>query len=133
MVIFSIAAWLLSVEVALYAILTYLAASKTVDFILEGVEEFTGVTIISDKNEAIGQFIKEKMGRGLTLYTGKKGFGKRGESETAHDILFTVVTRLEISRLTNEIEKIDPTAFVVMHSIRDSKGGMVKKKPLMDH
>ena len=129
-VIFSVAAWLLSVEVALYAILTYLAASKTVDFILEGVEEFTGVTIISDKNEAIGQFIKEKMGRGLTLYTGKKGFGKRGESETAHDILFTVVTRLEISRLTNEIEKIDPTAFVVMHSIRDSKGGMVKKKPL---
>ena len=129
-VIFSVAAWLLSVEVALYAILTYLAASKTVDFILEGVEEFTGVTIISDKNEAIGQFIKEKLGRGLTLYTGKKGFGKRGESETAHDILFTVVTRLEISRLTNEIEKIDPTAFVVMHSIRDSKGGMVKKKPL---
>jgi uncharacterized membrane-anchored protein YitT (DUF2179 family) len=47
--------------------------------------------------------------------------------------LFTVVTRLEISRLTNEIEKIDPTAFVVMHSIRDTKGGMVKKKPLMEH
>jgi uncharacterized membrane-anchored protein YitT (DUF2179 family) len=131
-IIFSVAAWLLSVEVALYAILTYLAASKTVDFILEGVEEFTGVTIISDKNEAIGQFIKEQMGRGLTIYTGKKGFGKRGESDAAHDILYTVVTRLEISRLTNEIEKIDPTAFVVMHSIRDSKGGMVKKKP-MDH
>jgi uncharacterized membrane-anchored protein YitT (DUF2179 family) len=132
-VIFSAAAWLLSVEVALYAILTYLSASKTVDFILEGVEEFTGVTIISEKNEAIGHFIKEKMGRGLTIYTGKKGFGKRGESDMPHDVLFTVVTRLEISRLTNEIEKIDPTAFVVMHSIRDTKGGMVKKKPLMGH
>jgi uncharacterized membrane-anchored protein YitT (DUF2179 family) len=132
-IIFSVAAWLLSVEVALYAILTYLAASKTVDFILEGVEEFTGVTIISHKNEEIGQFIRQHMGRGLTVYSGKKGFGKRGESQVANDILFTVVTRLEISRLNNEIDRIDPTAFVVMHSIRDTKGGMVKKKPLMDN
>lgn len=132
-VIFSVAAWLLSVEVALYAILTYLAASKTVDFILEGVEEFTGVTIISHKNEEIGQFIRNQMGRGLTVYSGKKGFGKRGETDVPNDILFTVVTRLEISRLNNEIDRIDPTAFVVMHSIRDTKGGMVKKKPLMQH
>jgi uncharacterized membrane-anchored protein YitT (DUF2179 family) len=132
-IIFSVAAWLLSVEVALYAILTYLAASKTVDFILEGVEEFTGVTIISHKNEEIGLFLRQQMGRGLTVYSGKKGIGKRGETDVPNDILFTVVTRLEISRLTNEIEKIDPTAFVVMHSIRDTKGGMVKKKPLMEH
>lgn len=128
--IFSVAAWLLSIETALYAILTYLAASKTVDFLLEGVEEFTGVTIISVRNEEIGEFIRQKMGRGLTIYAGKKGFGKRGESYAVTDILFTVVTRLEISRLTNEIEKIDPNAFVVMHSIRDTKGGMVKKRPL---
>lgn len=129
-IIFSVSAWLLSIETALYAILTYLAASKTVDFLLEGVEEFTGVTIISVKNEEIGEFIRYKMGRGLTIYSGKKGFGKRGESYAASDILFTVVTRLEISRLTNEIEKIDPNAFVVMHSIRDTRGGMVKKRPL---
>jgi uncharacterized membrane-anchored protein YitT (DUF2179 family) len=131
--IFSVAAWLLSVEVALYAILTYLAASKTVDFLLEGVEEFTGVTIISNRNEQIGRFINEKMGRGLTIYSGKKGFGKRGETDLATDILFTVVTRLEISRLTNEIHRIDPEAFVVMHSIRDTRGGMVKKRPLKEH
>lgn len=128
--IFSVAAYLLSPETALYAILTYLAASKTVDFILEGVEEFTGVTIISPRSEEIASFIKEKMGRGLTIYTGKKGFGKRGENVAVTDILFTVVTRLEISRLTNEVEKIDPNAFIVMQSIRDTKGGMVKKRPL---
>lgn len=126
-VIFAVAAWLLSVETALYAILTYLAASKTVDFLLEGVEEFTGVTIISHRNEEIGRFIREKMGRGSTVYQGKRGFGKRGESHGS-DILFTVVTRLEITRLTNEIDKIDPNAFVVMHSVRDTRGGMVKKK-----
>ncbi|HEX6191066.1 MAG TPA: YitT family protein [Chitinophagaceae bacterium] len=129
-VIFSVAAYLHSVEMALYSILTYMAAARTVDFILEGIEEFTGVTIISPHSAEIADFIKNKMGRGLTIYTGKKGFGKRGESLTATDIIFTVVTRLEISRLTHEVEKIDPNAFVVMQSINDTRGGMVKKRPL---
>ncbi|MBC7874068.1 MAG: YitT family protein [Ferruginibacter sp.] len=128
-VIFSVAAYLYSVEMALYSILTYMAAAKTVDFILEGIEEFTGVTIISPHTEAIGNFIKNKMGRGLTVYTGKKGYGKRGE-RLATEILFTVVTRLEISRLKHEIEKIDPNAFIVMQSVNDTHGGMVKKRPL---
>jgi len=129
-IIFSVAAYLLSVEVALYSILTYLAASKTVDFILEGIEEFTGVTIISPHSDEIADFIKQKMGRGLTIYSGKRGFGKRGETYHSTDIIFTVLTRLEISRLTNEIEKIDPNAFIVMQSIKDTRGGMVKKRPL---
>jgi uncharacterized membrane-anchored protein YitT (DUF2179 family) len=130
LVIFSAAAWLLSVEMALYSILTYLAASKTVDFILEGIEEFTGVTIISPHSDEITDFIKYKMGRGLTIYSGKRGFGKSGENDKATNIIFTVVTRLEISRLTNEVEKIDPNAFIVMQSIKDTRGGMVKKRPL---
>lgn len=131
-IIFSAAAYLLTPEIALYAILTYLSASKTVDFILEGVEEFTGVTIISIRNEEIAEFIRQKMGRGLTVYGGKRGFGKRGENQLTTDILFTVVTRLEISTLTNEIDRIDPNAFVVMHSVKDTKGGMVKKRPLKE-
>ncbi len=129
-IIFSVAAYLLTIETALYSILTYLAAAKTVDFILDGIEEFTGVTIISPHSSEIAAFIKQKMGRGLTIYSGKRGYGKRGESDTNTDIIFTVVTRLEISRLNSEIEKIDPHAFIVMQSIRDTKGGMVKKKPL---
>lgn len=132
-VIFSTAAWLLGVEIALYAILTYLSAAKTVDFILEGIEEFTGVTIISPRSEEIAELIKQKLGRGLTIYSGKKGFGKRGETQLANDIIFTVVTRLEISRLTSEVEKIDPNAFIVMQSIKDTRGGMVKKRPLKEH
>lgn len=128
--IFSAAAWLLSVETALYSILTYLAASKTVDFILEGIEEFTGVTIISPHSEEIADFIKQKMGRGLTIYTGKRGYGKRGQTYTPTDIIFTVVTRLEVTRLTTAIGQIDPHAFIVTQSIRDTHGGMVKKRPL---
>jgi uncharacterized membrane-anchored protein YitT (DUF2179 family) len=129
-VIFSAAAYLINIETALYSVLIYISASKTVDFILEGIEEFTGVTIISTHCSEIALFIKEKMGRGLTVYSGKRGYGKRGESPVDSDILFTVVTRLEISRLTIEVEKIDPNAFIVMQSIKDTRGGMVKKRPL---
>jgi uncharacterized membrane-anchored protein YitT (DUF2179 family) len=128
--IFSIAAWLLSVETALYAMLTYLSASKTVDFIIEGIEEYTGVTIISVKEEKIREMIVEKMGRGITVYKGERGFGKSGEKVYDMSILYTVITRLEISKLKLEIEKIDPNAFVVMNSIKDMKGGMIKKRRL---
>ena len=129
-VIFSVAAYLLTVEVALYSILTYLAASRTVDFILEGIEEFTGVTIISSRSNQVAEMIQTKLGRGLTIYAGRKGFGKSGMSNQTIDIIFTVITRLEINRLRTEIEKIDPRAFMVMQSIRDTHGGMVKKIPL---
>ncbi len=105
-VIFSAAAYLLSVEAALYSILTYLAASKTVDFILEGIEEFTGVTIISTRSKEIAEMIKSKLGRGLTIYSGKKGYGKSGETYHSTEIIFTVITRLEISRLNSEVEKM---------------------------
>jgi len=127
--IFSVAAFLLSVEIALYSILIYLAASKTVDFILEGIEEFTGVIIISPRSAQIAQMIRTKLRRGLTIYSGKKGYGKTGETYPT-EIIFTVITRLEISRLNAEIEKIDSGAFVVMHSIRDTRGGMVKRRSL---
>jgi uncharacterized membrane-anchored protein YitT (DUF2179 family) len=131
-IIFSVAAYLLSMEVAMYSILTYLSASKTVDFILEGIEEFTGVTIISTRSGQIIDAVQHKLGRGLTIYSGRKGFGKRGESNQNIDIIFTVITRLEINRLTTEIERIDPNAFIVMQSIKDTRGGMVKKIPLKE-
>ncbi|MEO8447721.1 MAG: YitT family protein, partial [bacterium] len=129
-IIFSVAAWILGVEQAFYSILTYLAASKTVDFIIEGLEEYTGVTIVSDHCETIKQAITQKLGRGFTVYSGKKGFGKRGEAEHNIDILFTVITRLEVSKLRNEINNIDENAFIVQHSISDTIGGMIKKRPL---
>ncbi len=127
--IFLAAAYFLSVEIALYSMITYLSASKTLDFIIEGIEEFTGVTIISTRNEAIRKMIIEKMGRGVTMYSGKRGYGKSGET-TEVDIVYTVVTRLELNKLNTEISNIDPNAFVVMSSVKDTKGGMIKKRPL---
>ena len=128
--IFSLAAWLMSVETALYAMLTYLSASKTVNFIIEGLEEYTAVTIISVKEEKIREMIVEKMGRGITVYKGERGFGKSGEKVYDMAILYTVITRLEINKLKLEIEKIDPSAFVVMNSVKDMNGGMIKKRRL---
>lgn len=129
--IFSAAAYFLSVEIALYSMITYLAASKTLDFIIEGIDEYIGVTIISSHNEEIRQMIINEMGRGVTVYSGKKGYGKSGETKNI-DILYTVITRLELNKLNTEIEKIEPNAFVVMNSVKDTKGGMIKKRPL-DH
>lgn len=129
-IIFSFAAWLLSFETALYSILTYLSASKTIDFILEGIEEYTGVTIISVKNEKIRIMITEKLGRGVTIYKGSRGYGKSGYKSGEIDILYSVITRLEVAKLNTEIEKIDPDAFVIMNSIKDTKGGMIKKRVL---
>lgn len=128
--IFSTAAMLLGIEAAFYSILTYLAASRTVDFIIEGIEEYIGVTVISDQSEKIQRAIIHNIGRGVTIYSGKKGFGKRGEVERELDIIFTVVTRLEISKLNNVIELVDDKAFVVQHRINDTRGGMIKKRPL---
>ena len=129
-IIFASAVYLLGIDAALYSMLTYLAASRTVDFLIEGIEEYTGVTIISYKSEEISTMITEKLGRGITVYSGKGGFGKRGYLAREMDIIFTVITRLEIPRLKMEIDLIDPNAFVVMNSIKDTKGGMIKKRRL---
>lgn len=128
-IIFSAAAYFLGIEIALYSMITYLAASKTLDFIVEGIEEYIGATIISSHHEDIRQMIINQLGRGVTVYKGRRGFGKQGE-KTEIDIVYTVLTRLELNKLNTEIEKIDPNAFVVMSSVKDTKGGMIKKRPL---
>jgi uncharacterized membrane-anchored protein YitT (DUF2179 family) len=128
-IIFSLAAYLLNIEVALYSIITYMVASKMLDFIVEGIEEYIGVTIVSSHSEEIREMIITVMGRGVTVYQGKGGYGKRGEKRDL-DILYTVITRLEINKLNTEIEKITPTAFVVMNAVKETKGGRIKKRPL---
>lgn len=129
--IFSVASYLLSVEIALYSMITYLAASKTLDFVIEGIEEYTGVTIISVHYEEIRQVLINDLGRGVTVYKGQSGYGKRGSTRDI-DIIYTVITRLEISRLHAEVDKIDPDAFIVTSSVKDIRGGMIKKRPLKD-
>ncbi len=125
-IIFAVASWLLSFEIAMYSILIYFSASKMVDFILEGLEEFIGVFIVSNHHAEIRQLIIKELGHGVTIFNGKKGFGTHGET-VGRDILYVVMSRLEIRKLSIELEKIDPNAFVIMNKIKDVKGGMFKR------
>jgi len=125
-IIFAFAAYFLNIETALYAILTYLSASSTIDFIVNGLEQYTGVTIISEHQEEIKRYIINDMKRGVTIYKGEGGYGEKKDL----DIIFTVVTKLEMSKLQSAIRQIDSDAFVIQQQIADLKGGVVKRHAL---
>ena len=120
--IFLTAAAFLGVESALYSILTYASASKTLEFLLHGIEEYTAITIISEQAEQIRQSITGVLERGVTIYK-----GRRGMTGADQDILLCVVTRLEIGRIMEIVQKYDPTAFAFIHPLADVKGGVVKR------
>jgi len=127
LIIFSFAAYLLGIEVALYSILTYLAASKTVDFFIQGIEEYIGITIISKKSEEIKRKLTKDFGKGVTVYKGKRGYSRDSKEI---DILFTFVTRLEVTKIKQEIILIDSDAVIIEQGIKDVRGGIIKKRPL---
>jgi uncharacterized membrane-anchored protein YitT (DUF2179 family) len=120
--IFSTAAFFLGIESALYSILTYFAASKTIDFLIHGIEEYTAIIIISDKSETIRHEIIRVLNHGVTVYKGQGGL-----TEEEHDILYCVVTRLEIGNVKNLTKEIDEAAFIVTHPLADAEGGIIKK------
>jgi uncharacterized membrane-anchored protein YitT (DUF2179 family) len=128
--IFSLAAIVLSIEAALYSVLTYLSASKTVDFIIQGIEEYTGVTIVSARSKEIKQAIISELGRGVTIYKGERGYGSNHYDDKDIDIVFTVVTRLEVPKVKEVVKHIDRKAFVVMNVITETNGGIIKRRPL---
>lgn len=126
-IIFLIAAFQLGLETALYSMLTYFTASRTISYVIEGLEEYTGVTIISGKSEEIKKELVMSLGRGITVYKGERGFMK--ESYDVHhdcDIIFTIVTRLEVRRLRNMVHSVDPKAFIFTNTIKEAAGGVLK-------
>jgi uncharacterized membrane-anchored protein YitT (DUF2179 family) len=127
--LFLYVAALVNLESAMYSMLTYAAASRTVDFILNGIEEYIGVTIVSQYSEDIRTVLIHKLQRGVTVYKTEGGYGKKGSTEERR-ALFCVVTRLEVTDILDEIEMIDPEAFIIQHPIRDTRGGMIKRRPL---
>lgn len=119
-IIFGVAAYVLSMQTAMYSVLAYLSASKTVDFIIVGMEEYTRITMVSTYSEEIRLMIIQKLGRGVTIYNGKRGYGKRGDQLGEMEIIYTVITRLEVAKLQAEVEKIDPNTFIVMNPVKDT-------------
>lgn len=128
--LFAFAAFMINVETAMYSMLTYISASKTVDFIINGIEEYIGVMIVSDHAEYIQHRITYELGRGVTVFNSDGGFGKKGVSTIERKVLFCVITRLEVTNLLLEIDKLDKKAFVIQYPIKDTRGGMIKRRPL---
>ncbi len=123
--IFLAAAFFLGVESALYSILTYFAASKTIDFLIHGIEEYTAIIIISERNEEIRQRIVGDLNRGVTIYKGRGGL-----SDAEQNILMCVVTRLEIGRVRTVVKEVDEAAFILIHPLADAQGGVFKRGAL---
>jgi uncharacterized membrane-anchored protein YitT (DUF2179 family) len=121
-ILFLIAIAFLGVEPALYSILTYVTAAKTLNFVIYGLEEFTAITIVSNHSAAIRESITSSLGRGVTIIRGSGGI-TRDEKE----ILYCVVTRLEIDKVKTITKELDPSAFVTMHPLVDVVGGTVRR------
>ncbi len=128
-VIFAVAAFKFGIETSMYSILTYFAAAESIKYVVEGLQAFTGVTIISGKSEEIKYQLVNKLNRGVTVYKGERGFlpGKF-EISTECDILFTVITRLELRKLKLLVFEEDPKAFVFANTIKEASGGVTSKR-----
>jgi uncharacterized membrane-anchored protein YitT (DUF2179 family) len=122
-VLFMVAMSVLGVNAALYSILTYVTAARTLDFLIHGIDEFTAITIVSEANQTIRERITRDLRRGVTIYRGYGGM--RGAEQ---QILYCVVTRLEIGNVKAIVRDIDPTAFLVYHPLSGAEGGVVKTR-----
>jgi uncharacterized membrane-anchored protein YitT (DUF2179 family) len=135
-VLFTFATLLINIETAMYSMLTYLAASKTIDFIINGFEEYLGVMIMSKDFIKIKDTLRYKLRRSVTVfksgdeYRETVGINDKNLPVSEKEILFCVVTRLEVTRLINEVEEIDEKAFVIQYPIKDTRGGMIKRRPM---
>lgn len=123
--LFLVAMSLLGVDKALYSILTYVAAARTLDFVIHGIEEYTAITIVSRASGEIAAQIMANLGRGVTVYKGRGGLSFEDQ-----EILYCVVTRLEVGRVASIVRAFDESAFVTSHALADVQGGMVKHRGL---
>jgi uncharacterized membrane-anchored protein YitT (DUF2179 family)/HD superfamily phosphodiesterase len=128
-IIFSMAAFKFGIPVALYSMLTYFTASKTIDYVIEGIQAYTGVTIISGKSDEMKHRLVNELGRGITVYKGERGYlpGKFDVHDDC-DIIFTIITRLELRKLKNMVAEVDPNAFVFASTIKETSGGIIKRR-----
>ncbi len=127
--IFAIAALQFGIETAMYSIITYFTATRATAYVVDGIEEYTAMNIISSKQEDIKSFLVNDLGKGITVYKGERGYLPGSfDIKTDCDIIVTIVTRLEIKQIEDSIHEIDPKAFVYIQSIKEASGGILKAK-----
>ena len=128
-IIFAIAAFQFGIETAMYSIITYFTATRATDYVVDGIEEFTALNIISTQPEEVKSFLVNELGKGITVYKGERGY-LPGSFDIKSDceIVVTIVTRLEIKQIEEAVMKIDSKAFIFVQSIKEATGGILKSK-----
>lgn len=119
--IFGWAAFVLGIEQAMYSVLTYYIASKTIDIVIQGLDDTKAVLIISEEYEEIGSAINDRLGRSYTKLHGQGGY-----LNSPKDIIYVVVTRLEITKLKQIVADIDSKAFLTIMDTQEVHGGTFK-------
>jgi uncharacterized membrane-anchored protein YitT (DUF2179 family) len=125
-ILFCITAYVVSVEIAMYSILAYLVTAKVIDLFIQGLENFIGLTIVSQKSKEITDAIAFELGVGMTIYKGASGYGSSGVNKEIN-IIQTIVNRIDINKTLNLVEEIDPKAFIIEFDVNKVRGGVLKR------
>ena len=129
-IIFAVAALEFGIETAMYSIITYFTATRATNYVVDGIEEFTAMNIVSSQQDEIKNFLVNELGKGITVYKGERGYLPGSfDVKTETEIIVTIVTRLEIKQIQDTLLIIDPKAFVYIQSIKEATGGILKAKP----
>ena len=128
-VIFAVAAIQFGIETAMYSLITYFTATRATDYVVDGIEEFTAMNIITSRQEEVKSVLVNELGKGITVYKGERGYLPGSfDVKTDCDIIVTIVTRLEIKQIQDTLLTVDPNAFVYVQSIKEASGGILKAK-----
>lgn len=127
--IFAGAAFQFGLETAMYSLITYFTATRATDYVVDGIEQYTAINIISSQQEAVKDLLVNELGKGITVYKGERGYLPGSFAvKTDCEIIVTIVTRLEVHQIQSNIMSIDPKAFIYVQSINDAAGGILKAK-----
>lgn len=128
-VIFTMAAWQFGIETTMYCIITYFTATRATNYVVDGIEEFTAMNIVSSQEAEIKNYLVNELGKGITVYKGERGYLPGSfDVKTETQIIVTIITRLEIKQIQDALLKIDPKAFIYVQSIKEAAGGLLKAK-----
>nr|WP_193559368.1 YitT family protein [Metabacillus litoralis] len=110
---------------AMYSLIAYFVAFKTIDIVIEGLDESKSAWIISEQYQEIGDAIIARLGRGVTYLNGEGAY--TGDDKK---VIFCVITRLEEAKLKSIVEDLDTSAFLAVSNIAEVRGGRFKKKDI---
>lgn len=121
--IYSAAGFIYGWDKAMYSVLVYFICYKVIDIVLEGLNESKSVTIISNQSEKLGNAIIKLLDIGVTYIKGRGGY--TGEEK---DIIYCVISRLEMAKLKELVKTIDPAAFIAVETVHEVEGVRIKEK-----